>query len=147
MSHRIGTYYIAVIYGLPFLWEIVQCALTLVHKAFGIQLPRCGSLGATVRRNRPQWYSHTRTIKWPGSYIQYTNVIWWRHQMETLSALLAICSGNSPAPGEFPSQRPVTRSSDVFFDMRLNKWLSKQSCGWWLETLSYSLWRHCNEGC
>ena len=40
---------------------------------------------------------------------------WWRHQMETFSALLAICAGNSPVPGEFPTQRPVTRSCDVFF--------------------------------
>ena len=37
--------------------------------------------------------------------------------METFSALLAIC--------EFPAQRPVTRSFDVFFDLRLNKRLSK----------------------
>ena len=56
---------------------------------------------------------------------------WWRHRMETLSALLAICAGNSPVPGEFPTQRSVTRSFDVFFDMRLNKRLSKQSWGWW----------------
>ena len=40
--------------------------------------------------------------------------------MEALSALLAICAKNSPVTGEFPSQRPVTRSFDVFFDMRLN---------------------------
>ena len=40
--------------------------------------------------------------------------------METFSALLAICVGNSPVPGEFPTQRPVTRSFDVFFDLRLN---------------------------
>ena len=46
---------------------------------------------------------------------------WWRHQMETFSALLALCAGNSPVPGEFPTQRPVTRSFDVFFDLRLNK--------------------------
>ena len=52
---------------------------------------------------------------------------WWRHQMETFSALLALCAGNSPVTGEFPSQRPVTRSFDVFFDLRLNKQLSKQS--------------------
>ena len=52
---------------------------------------------------------------------------WWRHQMETVSALLAICAGNSPVPGEFPAQRPVTRGFDVFFDMRLNKRLSQQS--------------------
>ena len=52
---------------------------------------------------------------------------WWRHQMETFSALLAICTGNSPVPGEFPAQRPVTRSFDVFFDLRLHKRLSKRS--------------------
>ena len=70
---------------------------------------------------------------------------WWRHQMETFSALLAICAGNSPVPGEFPAQMPVKRSFDVFFDLRLNKRLSKQSWGWWFETLSRPLWRHCND--
>ena len=70
---------------------------------------------------------------------------WWRHQMETFSALLAICAGNSPVPGEFPTQRPVTRSFDVFFDLRLNKRLSKQSWGWWFETPSRPLWRHRND--
>ena len=71
-------------------------------------------------------------------------MIWWRHQMETFSALLAICAGNSPATGEFPTQRPVTRSFDVFFDQHLNKRLGKQSRGWWFETPSHPLWRHCN---
>ena len=52
---------------------------------------------------------------------------WWRLQMETFPALLAICVGNSPAPGEFPAQRPVTQSFDVFFDLCPNKRLSKQS--------------------
>ena len=47
--------------------------------------------------------------------------------METLSASLALCAGNSPVIGEFPSQRPVTRSFGVFFDLRLNKQLGKQS--------------------
>ena len=65
--------------------------------------------------------------------------------METFSALLAICAGNSPVPGEFHTQRPVMRSFDVFFDPRLNNRLSKQSWGWWLETLSCPLWRHCND--
>ena len=41
--------------------------------------------------------------------------------METFSALQAICAGHSPVPGEFPAQRPVTQSFDVFFDLRLNK--------------------------
>ena len=43
------------------------------------------------------------------------------HQMETFSALLALCAGNSPVTGEYPSQRPVTRSFDVFLDLHLNK--------------------------
>ena len=64
--------------------------------------------------------------------------------METFSALLAFCAGNSPVHGEFPAQRPVTRSFDVFYDLRLNKRLSKQSWGWWSETPSSSLWRHRN---
>ena len=43
---------------------------------------------------------------------------WWRHQMEKFSVLLDLCVGNSPVTGEFPAQRPVTRSFDVFFDLR-----------------------------
>ena len=70
---------------------------------------------------------------------------WWRHQMETFSALLAICGGNSPITGEFPAQRSVTQSFDVFFDLHPNQRLSKQSWGWWFETPSCPLWRHCNE--
>ena len=69
---------------------------------------------------------------------------WWRHQMEAFSALLALCAGNSPATGEFPTQRPVTRRFDVYFHLCLNKRLSKQSWGWWFETPLRSLWRHCN---
>ena len=68
----------------------------------------------------------------------------WCHQMETFSALLAICAENSPVLGEFPTQRPVTWSFDVFFDLRLNKRLSKQAWGCWFETLSCPLWHHCN---
>ena len=47
-------------------------------------------------------------------------------------------------PGEFPAKWPVTRSFDVFFDLRLNKRLSKQPWGWWFETPLWSLWRQCN---
>ena len=64
--------------------------------------------------------------------------------METFSTLLALCAGNSLVTGEFPSQRPVTRSFDAFLDLRLNKRLSKQLWRWWFETPSPSLWRHCN---
>ena len=52
-----------------------------------------------------------------------------------------------PLCGEFIGHRwfPRTKASDDFFDLRLNKRLSKQSWGWWFETPSRSLCRHCNE--
>ena len=56
--------------------------------------------------------------------------------MLTFSALLVL---------GFLSQRPVTWSFDVFFDLCLNKRLGKQPRRWWFETSSRSLWRHCNE--
>ena len=52
--------------------------------------------------------------------------------------------GEFTGPGEFPTQRLVTRSFDVFFNLRLNKRLSKQPWGWWFETPSWSSWRQCN---
>ena len=55
--------------------------------------------------------------------------------------------GNSPVTGEFPAQRTVTRTFDVFFDLRLNRRLSKQWWGWWFEMLWCPLWRHCNVSC
>ena len=60
------------------------------------------------------------------------------------SSLLSLCEGNPPVIDGFPSQRQMTRSFDVSFDLRLNKQLSKRSRGWWFETPSCSLWRHCN---
>ena len=77
-------------------------------------------------------------------HLTHYFMAWWRHQMETFSALLVICAGNSPVPGEFPTQRPVTRSFDAYFDLRPNKRLSKQSWDWCFETLSLPLWRHRN---
>ena len=81
---------------------------------------------------------------WGNNWSQVREYLWWRHQMETFSALLALCVGNSPVTGEFPIQRPVTRSFDVFFDLHLTKQLRKQSWGWWFVTLSRPLRRHSN---
>ena len=78
---------------------------------------------------------------------EITQNSWWRHQTEAFSSSLALCEGNSPVSGEFSSQRPVTWPFDVFFDLRLNKLLSKQSRRRWFETPSCSLWRHCNADC
>ena len=87
---------------------------------------------------QPLWLVYREILS-----LHYTHILWrlthnwtcsfnlhsprWRHQMETFFALLALCEGNSPVTGEFPSQRPVTRSFAVFFDLRLNKRLNKQS--------------------
>ena len=60
-------------------------------------------------------------------YDQYT---WWHHQMETSSALLAICGGNSPVTGEFPTQRPVTQSLKFSLSCaRINGWVSNCEAG------------------
>ena len=70
---------------------------------------------------------------------------WWRHQIETFSALQAICAGNSLVTGELPTQRASDAELfNVFFGLRLNKRLSKQSWGWWFKTSWRPLWRHCN---
>ena len=69
---------------------------------------------------------------------------WWRHQMEPFPRHWPLC-GEFTGPSEFPAQRPVARSFDVFFDLRLNKRLSKQPWGWWFETPPWSLWRQSNE--
>ena len=91
------------------------------------------------------------TGEFPAQMASYAeNVsIWWRHHGPFVSSLLLqmLCHlmmtpsngnifrvtgpfcGNSPVTGEFPSQRPVARSLNVFFDLRLNKLLSKQSRG------------------
>ena len=110
---------------LTFIWKQICdiCAqYTFLHKMYTYQSQPCKITHKTLN----QWYQGI-TI-WP----------WWRHQMEAFSALLAHCV----VTGEFPAQRLVTRSFNIFFD--LNKRLGKQSWGWWFETPSRSLWRHCN---
>ena len=69
---------------------------------------------------------------------------WWRHQMETFSALLAICGGIHRSPVNSP-HKGQWRGALTFPLIWLNRQLSKQSWGWWFETPSCSLWRHCNE--
>ena len=93
---------------------------------------------------------HPAVISQLGAYRTDKNFL---HMMTSsngnISALLAICAENTPVTGEFPAQRPVTRSFDVFFDLRLSKRLSKQSWGWWLETLAHYdvtvIWNQSNE--
>ena len=83
-------------------------------------------LGLNVVTLYRLWYCHGGvhpSHQWSCFAVQYatkhyTEILWlsypwWRHQMETFSALLAICAGNSPVTGEFPAQRPVPLSFDV----------------------------------
>ena len=110
-----------------------QIGLWIVNTGFGWQIDIMVCIGQKLSGEETQLYIALTLFQ-----------TWWRHQMETFSALLAICAGNSPVPGEFPTQRPVTRSFDVYSDLRPNKRLSKQSLGRWFETLSPPLWRHRN---
>ena len=89
------------------------------------------------------WVSET-------SFQLKRNMLCKHFQCRFLDHLMTSSNGNilrvtGPLWGEFPSQRPVTWSFEIFFDLRLNKRLSKPSRDWCFETPSRSLWRHCNE--
>ena len=129
-SWHINTYVYYVIAVILHQWIIAQRLTVSLRDTTAIAThPLCGMGVAGFTSERPGM-NHC--------------ISWWRHQMGTVFALLALCAGNSPVTGEFPTQRPVTRSFDVFFDLRLDKQLSKQSWGWWFETPSRSLWRQSN---
>ena len=96
-------------------------------------------------------------LVYPDLLSSYLNVPLWHVVSEATWSFIMLTSSNGIILrltgllcGEFtghrwiPPQWPVTRNFDVFFDLRLNKRLSKQSWGWWFETPSHSLWRHCN---
>ena len=99
-----------------------------------------GSLGT----NSSEIWIQICTFSFKKMHLKMSGNLWWRHQMETFSALLALFEGNLPVTGWFPSQSPVMRSVNVLFDLRLNKCLSKQSRRRWFKTQLRSLWRHCN---
>ena len=75
----------------------------------------------------PFKFSVSRIKHFPYHMARHPETSWRPHQMKTCYASLALCEGNSSVNGGFPSQRPVTRSVDIFFYLRLNKRLSKQS--------------------
>ena len=72
------------------------------------------------------------------SFLSYNVVMLGTHNSNcmvtsangNIARITGLCARNSPVNGEFPAQRPVTGSFDVFFDLRLNKQLSKQSWCW-----------------
>ena len=99
------------------------------------------------------------SLKWVHDW-QYC-VVWYKTILQNIflwplcKHIMTSSNGNIfrvtvPWCGEFTGQRwiPHTKASDAelwcFLDLRLNKRLGKQSWGWWFETPSRSLWRHCN---
>ena len=96
--------------------------------------------GALIRTviNEAPWRRESPSVSRGHTWVQpcrKQNANEWRHQLETFLHYYT---------GGFPSQRPVTRNFDIFFDLRLNKWMSKQSRRRWFETPPCSLWRHRN---
>ena len=72
---------------------------------------------------------------------------WWHHQMETVSALLALCAENSPVTGEFPHNGQLRGALMISWISAWKKRLSKQARRQWLHTPSCSLWRHVATNC
>ena len=114
-------------------------AMATLHPA----LAKCCAMAAPLPLDAPVTMATLSSNARSTGRGQSTHMI-WRHEMETFSALLALCAGNSPVTGEFPSQRPLKQNFDVFVDLRLNKQLSKPSRRRWFETPLHSLWRLCN---
>ena len=82
---------------------------------------------------------HSRGFRFLSVIPSHDDVIKWKH-----FRIIGHLCGEFTCPGEFPAQRHVTRSFDVFFDLRLNEQSSKQSWSWWFETRWRPLLRHCN---
>ena len=125
----------------PFRWSGDSSSEGINHHSIGQHLPWYSGCAT-------EWLKHRDLCKMSAillATLSKSIQSWWSHQMQTISALLALCAGNSQVTVEFPAQRPVAWSFDVFFDLGLNKRLSKQSWGWWFETPSWSLWHHCND--
>ena len=100
--------------------------------------------------------NHRWNMAWMSNYIPHKPWVWLLIQQCIMTSsngnifrVTGHLCGEFTGPRWIPAQRPVTRSFDVFFDLRLNKRLSKQSRGWWFEKPSRSLWRQRNgkNGC
>ena len=112
---------------------------TLPKRKFRILIPLISFYEA-------MWKWTIYTSRWVGIPMRFTeqnhdDVIKWKH----FPRYWPFVRGIHRSPVNSPTQRPVTWSFDVFFDLRPNKRLSKQSWGWWFETPSHPLWRHRND--
>ena len=90
-----------------------------------------------------KWYGKVDRRVTTISHIKYWSVMMTLSNGSIFRVIVTLW-GESAGSGGFPSRWPVTRSFDVSFDLRLNKWLSTRSRRLWFETPSHLLWRHCN---
>ena len=112
----------------------------LISNGFALQKMICTclslSLTSLTRTTQILFYYVNSTwydVKFSRGCILYSvqSELAIRHQMETFSALLAICAGNSPVTGEFPAQGPLMRSFDALSDLRLiNGWVNTGEVGY-----------------
>ena len=100
-------------------WFLLSLLIFILFLYFFNSRGRVPLAGNSLRAEKSHWQVQKVTLAGPKSHT--------RAKMSHWSVIMTICAGNSPVPGEFPAQRPVTRSFDIFFDLCLNKRLSKQS--------------------
>ena len=109
-------------------------------------LPSIANWHGTLEKNSLHLNKGTlckwKTVWWHQANVDLSSKVSWVHMMTSSNGNIFHVTGHLHR--EFPAQRPVTRSFDIFFDLRLNKRLSKQSWGWWFEMPSHPLWGHCN---
>ena len=99
---------------------ILDIILKIIYLRLQPHLPVSNELKSAFNKSEQSTTKHEPRVILLGFTGFQRFCSWWRHQMEAFSALLALCTGNSRVTGEFTAQRPVTRSFDVFFDLRLN---------------------------
>ena len=94
-------------------WSKIDRLLNLHHRQ--LTLLAVAVVTVTIVTVARMKYIHSMTMHttWLAKYQQFVSVAWWRHQIETFPALLALCAVNSPVTGEFPAQWPVTQNFDV----------------------------------
>ena len=120
-------------------WTLV-CDLTLRHfwHGFSVEIVRGQNARELMFVKSSHWWNCKETI-------QKLIIVMMTSSNGNIFRVTGHLCGEFTGTGEFPAQRPLTRSFGAFFDLRLNKRLNQQPWGWWFETPAWSLWRHPND--
>ena len=98
--------------NIMYIFDRCRCSWAAVAPAEDMSLKQYDRLLSKTFKARIAWSNN--------------RITWWRHQIESFAAFLAICAGNSSVTGEFPTHRPVTRSFGVFF-LLAPEWTVKET--------------------